>query len=84
MATFTLKNKTITIPQELVDFGKSKLYIFDEADLMEWLRTPLTKGDFKNGFKHPDLDKYIQDHSDKELSEIICMSLENEKKVFSD
>ncbi len=84
MAQFTLKNKTITIEDELYDFLKKRYYEFDEEDCKDFISAILTTGDFDTGFSCPDVDKIIDEKSESELSDLISRGAELRRRSMTD
>ncbi len=83
MAQITLRNKTITIKDELYRQLRERLFEFDETDCRFFLEAALTTGDIDTGFSCPDIDDVIETYSEEELSGLISRGAKLQREAMA-
>ena len=82
MAQITLRNKMITIENELYRQLRERLFEFDDVDCRFFLEAALTTGDIDSGFSCPDIDEVIETYSEEELSRLISRGAKLQREAI--
>ena len=77
-----LRGKRIFVRDDLYKFFTDRLFEFDEDDCKAFIRPMLTEGTLEAGMTNPNVEEFIDNNNEKEISKIMEKGLLCNKKVM--